>query len=183
MTLRAAWVFLPLALFTGLALMFWKGLGGDPQEIPSALIGQAVSEFTLPEIPGLGVPGLASADLKTGKVSVVNVWASWCGPCRAEHPLLMDLAKQNSIALVGINYKDKPANAAAFLARLGQPFARAGADEKGRAAIDWGVYGVPETFVVDGKGVIRFKWIGPLTAEAIESRLMPEIAKAKAPQP
>jgi cytochrome c biogenesis protein CcmG, thiol:disulfide interchange protein DsbE len=178
---RIGWALLPFAVFGGLALMFWKGLGGDPQEIPSALIGSEVGEFALPEIPGLGLPGLATADLKAGKVSVVNVWASWCGPCRAEHPLLMELAKRSDIALVGINYKDKPDNAAAFLKNLGQPFAKAGADEKGRAAIDWGVYGVPETFVVDGKGVIRYKWIGPLTADAIKANLGPEIEKAKVP--
>ena len=176
---RLLWAFLPLALFAGLAAMFLKGLGSDPKEIPSALIGSKVSAFSLPEIPGLGIPGLTTADLTSGKVSVVNVWASWCGPCRSEHPLLMELAKRADIALFGIDYKDKPDQATAFLAGLGQPFAKAGADEKGRAAIDWGVYGVPETFIVDGKGIIRFKWIGPITQEALAGALAAEIEKAK----
>ena len=176
---RPGLALVPLAVFAGLALFFFKGLGGNPQDIPSALIGATVSEFALPAIPGLNIPGLKTADLKTGNVSVVNVWASWCGPCRGEHPVLMALAKRTDLALVSINYKDRPDQAAAFLNGLGQPFAKAGADERGKAAIDWGIYGVPETFIVDGKGVIRFKWIGPLTEEAIKGAFSAEIEKAK----
>src|SRR4051812_10378479 len=165
---RRGWLaLLPLAAFAALALVFWKGLSGDPSELPSALIGKTVPDFNLDPVPGLtkdgaAVPGLSAADLKSGKVVLVNVWASWCGPCRVEHPLLMSLATRSDVVLVGIDYKDNPANAVRFLGALGQPYARAGADLTGRVAVDWGVYGVPETFIIDGSGVIRFKWVGPL---------------------
>ena len=132
-------------------------------------------------MPGLDVPGFGTVDLKAGKVSVVNVWASWCAPCRIEHPLLMDLAKRKRHPLLGINYKDDPENAARFLGTLGQPFAAVGMDRDGRTAVDWGVYGVPETFVVDGQGMIRYKHIGPLSQEAISGTLADEIEKAKTP--
>jgi cytochrome c biogenesis protein CcmG, thiol:disulfide interchange protein DsbE len=149
--------------------------------VPSALIGKPVPEFSLPAIDGLAVPGLQAADLKMGGVTVVNVWASWCGPCRDEHPLLMKLAQQGGFRLAGIGNKDDPENARRFLGTLGNPFAAIGADRDGRVSIDWGAYGVPETFVVDGKGIIRFKFIGPLSPEAIEKTLLPEIAKAAKP--
>jgi cytochrome c biogenesis protein CcmG/thiol:disulfide interchange protein DsbE len=178
---RLLLVLIPVVVFAAIALLFWKGLSGEPSKIPSALINKPVPEFTLEPVPGVGVPGLAAADLKTGKVSVVNVWASWCAPCRIEHPLLTELAKRNDIALVGINYKDAPENAARFLGTLGQPFAAIGMDSNGRTAVDWGVYGVPETFVVDGQGLIRYKHIGPLTPEAITGSLAAEIEKAKTP--
>ena len=174
-------VLIPVVVFAAIAALFWKGLSGEPSKIPSALINKPVPEFTLAPVPGIGVPGLATADLKAGKVSVVNVWASWCAPCRIEHPLLTELAKRNDIALVGINYKDAPENAARFLGTLGQPFAAIGMDSNGRTAVDWGVYGVPETFVVDGQGLIRYKHIGPLTPEAITGTLAAEIEKAKTP--
>lgn len=176
-------VLLPVILFAGLALIFWKGLSGTPNEIPSALIGRPVPDFALNPVPGLGAPGISSADLKTGKVSVVNVWASWCAPCRVEHPLLTDLAKRPDIQLLGMNYKDEPENAVRFLTTLGQPFAAVGADRSGRTAVDWGVYGVPETFIVDGNGMIRYKHIGPLTAESIAGEIAREIEKAKTPLP
>lgn len=179
---RRLWIVLiPILAFAGLAFLFWRGLSGNPSEIPSALIGKPVPEFTLSAIDGLGVPGFDTAALKSGQVTVVNVWASWCVPCRQEHPLLVELSKRQDIRLFGLNYKDEPENARRFLGMLGQPYAAAGADEDGRAAVDWGVYGVPETFVVDGAGTIRFKWIGPLTPEALSGQLNTEIEKAKTP--
>ena len=172
---------LPGIAFSALALVFWRGLSGNPSEIPSALIGKPVPDFILPAVEGLGVPGFDAAALKSGQVTLVNVWASWCGPCRIEHPVLMELAKRPDIRLFGLNYKDEPENARRFLMTLGQPYAASVADEAGRAAVDWGVYGVPETFVVDGTGVIRFKWIGPLSPEAASGVLSAEIEKAKTP--
>jgi cytochrome c biogenesis protein CcmG, thiol:disulfide interchange protein DsbE len=172
---------IPVVVFAALALLFWKGLSGNPSEIPSALIGKPVPEFNLPAIKDLGPPGFDTAALKAGQVTLVNVWASWCGPCRIEHPMLVELSKRTDIRLFGLNYKDEPANALRFLGTLGQPYAAAGADEAGRAAVDWGVYGVPETFVIDGQGNIRYKFIGPLSPEAIASVLNPEIEKARTP--
>jgi cytochrome c biogenesis protein CcmG/thiol:disulfide interchange protein DsbE len=174
-------VLIPIVVFAALAALFWKGLSGEPSKIPSALIGKPVPEFTLAAVPGLTVPGFTTADLRQGKVTVVNVWASWCAPCRIEHPLLLELAKRSDITLVGINYKDAPENAARFLGTLGQPFAAVGMDADGRTAVDWGVYGVPETFVIDGQGIIRYKHIGPLSPEAIVGPLAAEIEKAKTP--
>jgi cytochrome c biogenesis protein CcmG/thiol:disulfide interchange protein DsbE len=159
--------FLPVAIFAALAILFLVRLfGGDPSRVPSALIGQPVPAFALPPLPGLveegrPVPGLSGADLK-GKVTIINVWASWCVPCRQEHPSLVELAKDPSARLAGIDYKDNPENARRFLGALGNPFAAVGADQSGRAAIDWGVYGVPETFIVGPDGTIRHKHIGPL---------------------
>ena len=172
---------IPVVVFAGLALLFWKGLSGNPSELPSALIGKPVSAFSLPAIEGLAIPGFDSAGLKQGRVTLVNIWASWCGPCRIEHPLLMELSKRGDIRLYGLNYKDDPANAQHFLETLGQPYAAAGADIDGRAGVDWGVYGVPETFVIDGQGFIRFKFVGPLSPDAISAVLNPEIEKARTP--
>lgn len=158
---------LPALVFAALALLFLIRLfAGDPSKVPSALIGRPVPAFALEPLPGLvqagqPVPGLSAADLK-GRVTVVNVWASWCGPCRQEHPALIALGRNPSIRVVGINYKDNPENARRFLGALGNPFAAVGADPSGRTAIDWGVYGVPETFVVGPDGTIRHKHIGPL---------------------
>jgi cytochrome c biogenesis protein CcmG/thiol:disulfide interchange protein DsbE len=174
-------VLLPVILFAALAALFWKGLSGTPSEIPSVLINKPVPDFLLNPVDGLDMPGFGDADLKTGKVTVVNVWASWCAPCRVEHPLLTELAKRPDIQLYGMNYKDEPENAVSFLGTLGQPFAAVGADRDGRTAIDFGVYGVPETFIVDGQGMIRYKHIGPLTAESIAGELAREIDKAKTP--
>ena len=163
---------LPVVLFAALALLFLVRLySGDPSQVPSALIGRPVPAFALEPLEGLQargqpVPGLASDDLK-GRVTVVNVWASWCGPCRDEHPLLMELAGDPSIRVVGINYKDNPENARRFLGRFGNPFAAVGTDPSGRTAIDWGVYGVPEAFVIGPDGTIRHKQIGPLTPGAM----------------
>jgi len=169
----------PLVVFAALAVLFLVRLeqGGDPSLVPSVLIGKAAPPTALPPLEGLDVPGLASADLATGKPMLVNIWASWCAPCREEHPVLEKLAADPRLTVVGINYKDKPDNARAFLGQFGNPYARIGADQNGRTAIDWGVYGVPESFLVDGQGVIRFKFIGPLTEEAVAAQLVPELEK------
>ena len=174
---------LPLILFAGLAALFWFRLGaGDPSKIPSALIGHAAPQTALPPLTGLvsegaQVPGLDPAMFK-GKVSVVNVWASWCVPCHDEAPLLTELGKDKRLQLVGINYKDAPDNARRFLGRYGNPFGVVGVDGNGRAAIEWGVYGVPETFVVGRDGTIVYKLVGPVTPDNINSVLMVEIDKA-----
>ena len=174
-------VLLPVIVFAALAAVFWKGLSGTPNEIPSALINKPVPDFVLDPVDGMKLPGFSDEDLKKGKVTVINVWASWCAPCRIEHPLLTELAKRPDITLYGMNYKDEPQNAVEFLNTLGQPFAAVGMDRDGRTAIDFGVYGVPETFIVDGQGMIRYKHIGPLTAESITGEMAREIEKAKAP--
>lgn len=179
-------VLLPLVVFAALAalFLFQLTLGGDPQKIPSALINKPAPEFDLPPVEnlladGTQVPGFAHADL-AGKISVVNVFASWCVPCRQEHPLLEDLARVDGIQLIGINYKDKPENARRFLGSLGNPYDRIGADAAGRTAIEWGVYGVPETFIVDAKGMIRYKFIGPLSPSTYTEVFLPELKKVMA---
>jgi cytochrome c biogenesis protein CcmG/thiol:disulfide interchange protein DsbE len=179
-------VILPLVVFAALAGLFWHQLtsGRNPQELPSVLIGRAAPAFELPPVEGLAaagapVPGLTRADLQ-GRVSLVNVFASWCAPCRQEHPLLMDLATDDRLLLVGLNYKDDPENAVRFLNGLGNPYALVGSDRNGRVGIDWGVYGVPETFVVGADGTIVYKHVGPLTPESIATRLMPAVEEALA---
>jgi cytochrome c biogenesis protein CcmG/thiol:disulfide interchange protein DsbE len=180
---RPRLVALPLVAFAALAALFWFRLGsGDPSKIPSALIGRPAPQTTLPPLEGLvagnaQVPGLDPAMLK-GKVSVVNVWASWCVPCHDEAPLLTELAKDKRLQLVGINYKDAPDNARRFLGRYGNPYGIVGVDGNGRAAIEWGVYGVPETFVVGRDGTIVYKLVGPVTADNVDSVLKVEIDKA-----
>lgn len=174
-------VVLPVIFFAVFALLLWRGLFGNPSVVPSALIGRPVPEMTLPAVEGLDVPAFDTASLKAGTVTVVNVWASWCGPCRGEHPLLQELAKRSGIRLVGIDYKDEPENARRFLGTLGQPYAAIVSDVNGRAAVEWGVYGVPETFIVDGAGLIRYKWIGAITPEGLTGTLAWEIEKAKTP--
>lgn len=165
---RRPWlVFLPVLLFGALAALFLVRLlsGADPARVPSALVGRPAPAIALPALAGLDRPGLATADL-SGRATVVNVWASWCAPCRVEHPQLMALASEG-VRVVGINYKDEPENARRFLGLLGNPFAAVGADRDGRAAIELGVYGVPETFVVGPDGTIRHKLVGPLTPEGM----------------
>ena len=182
---RSLLVLLPLVIFLALAALFFFRLGsGDPATIPSALIGRAVPQTDLPPIPGLTrdgapVPGLAAAHFK-GAVTLVNVWASWCVPCHDEAPILMQLAEDKRIRIVGINYKDQPDNARRFIGRYGNPFAAAGADANGRASIDWGVYGVPETFVVDRDGRIAHKLVGPITTDNLDKVLKPALEKALA---
>ncbi len=181
---RRLMVLLPLAIFLALCGVFLAQLlsGRDISEIPSALIGEPAPPTRLPPLPGTNLPGLDSQEFP-GKVTLVNVFASWCVPCRDEHPMMMDLARDGRFAVTGLNYKDKPANALKFLAELGNPYTAIGADENGRAGIDWGVYGVPETFVVGKDGRIAYKHVGPLTPASVTGRLMPEIEKALAAQP
>ena len=178
-------VLIPLALFLALALLFVIRLSsGDPSRIPSALIGREAPQTNLPPIAGLqqdGKPvlGLDAASFK-GEVTVLNVWASWCVPCHDEAPLLVKLAGDKRIRVAGINYKDQPDNARRFLGRYGNPFAANGVDSNGRASIEWGVYGVPETFIVGRDGRIAYKLIGPITPENLEAVLKPQIEKALA---
>jgi cytochrome c biogenesis protein CcmG/thiol:disulfide interchange protein DsbE len=166
-----------------LVLLFVALRTGDHQALPSALIGKPVPEFALAPIPNAQgengpIPGFSSAAFKTGKVSILNVWATWCAPCVAEYPLLIELSQQG-IPIYGIYYKDKPEAARRFLATHGNPFRAIGADESGFTAIDFGVYGVPETFVIDGDGKIAFRYPGPLSPEVIEGKIMPAIKKAE----
>jgi cytochrome c biogenesis protein CcmG/thiol:disulfide interchange protein DsbE len=177
---RIAMALLPIVVFAGLAVLFVVGLGrDDPSRVPSVLIGKPAPEFDLPPLEGLTrqgspVPGFATADLQ-GQVTLVNIWASWCGPCRDEHPHLMALSEMDGVRLVGINYKDEPENARRFLGALGLPYAAVGVDRSGRTFVDWGAYGVPETFLVDGQGIIRYKYIGPITPQALTESLLPRI--------
>jgi cytochrome c biogenesis protein CcmG/thiol:disulfide interchange protein DsbE len=181
---RLSWLMaLPLIAFAALAAIFWFRLGnGDPSRIPSALLGHPAPQTALPPLEGLvmdgaQVPGFDPAMFK-GKVSVVNVWASWCVPCHDEAPLLTALGKDKRLQIVGINYKDAPENARRFLGRYGNPFGIVGVDGNGRASIEWGVYGVPETFVVGREGTIVYKMVGPVTPDNIDTVLKAEINKA-----
>jgi len=167
--------YIPLLVFLVMAVFFAIGLTMNPRDIPSPLIGKPVPEFSLPPVKG-GTLGLSSADLR-GEVSIVNVFASWCVACREEHPVLMGLRDKGIVPIHGLNYKDKPDDAQAWLDQLGDPYARTGADISGRVAIDWGVYGVPETFVIDRDGLIVHKHIGAITPEALRKTIMPIIDK------
>jgi cytochrome c biogenesis protein CcmG/thiol:disulfide interchange protein DsbE len=175
----------PLLIFLGVSGLFLFRLGsGDPATLPSALIGHPAPQTLLPPVAGLErdgavIPGLDPVSFK-GAVTIVNVWASWCVPCRDEAPLLMELAHDNRVRLVGINYKDDAENARRFLGRFGNPYAAAGADTSGRAGIEWGVYGVPENFVVGRDGRIAYKLVGPITEGNYDAVLKPEIDKALA---
>ena len=177
---------LPLLLFTALAGLFWYALqGGDPSRLPSALVGKKVPAFTLPPIEGMpsgtsGAQGFSDVDLADGKPTILNVWASWCVPCHAEHPLLMQLAKEPGVRLYGINFKDDAAAARRFLGRYGNPFLRVGADRSGRTAIDFGVYGVPETYVIAGDGKIAYRHVGPLSEAAITEKILPLVQGPRA---
>jgi len=182
---RPLLVFVPLLLFAALvALFLFRLYSGDASLLPSALIGRQVPAFDLPPVEGRAdKQGFSAADLRQGKVTLVNVFASWCVPCHQEHELIMRLSadpvlERAGARLYGIAYKDDPANITRFLAESGDPFARIGADRKGRAAIDWGVYGVPETFIVKGDGTIAYRFVGPLTEDAYRETILPEIEKA-----
>lgn len=170
----------PIIVFAALAAVFLIKLeeGGDPSIVPSALVGQPAPETELPALAGAGLPGVKNADF-LGQVTLVNVWASWCVPCRQEHPALTQLSANKRIRIVGINYKDQPANALSFLAEMGNPYQAIGIDTRGRTAIDWGVYGVPETFLVGRDGTIRYKFVGPIGEDGLKT-LLPEIEKALA---
>jgi len=182
---RRILVLLPLAIFLALAALFLYRLGqGDPSRIPSALIGRPVPDTTLPPLPdlvrdGVAVPGIRSGDFN-GAVTLVNVWASWCVPCHDEAPLLLKMAEDKRFRIVGINYKDQPDNARRFIGRYGNPFAAVGADVNGRASIDWGVYGVPETFVIGRDARIAYKLVGPISPQNLQAALMPAIEKVLA---
>lgn len=164
-----------LLAFLALVAILGIGLTLDPRKVPSPLIGKPVPEFSLPPVKGRTL-GLSSADLK-GEVSLVNVFASWCLSCRDEHPLFMDLRKSGAVPIHGLNYKDQPDDAARWLAELGDPYSRTGADLNGRVAIDWGVYGVPETFLIDREGRIAYKQIGPITPRILDEKLLPLIRR------
>jgi cytochrome c biogenesis protein CcmG, thiol:disulfide interchange protein DsbE len=181
MSWRAA---LPLIGFLFLAGLFVMRLqsGGDPAVLPSPLIGQQAPAFKLAAIPEGDRPGLSDADLRQGKTTVLNFFASWCGPCRLEHPVLKKLAsnealKAMGVKIVGINYKDEPANARTYLASDGNPYSAIGDDLNGRVGIDWGATGVPETFIVRGDGTVAFKYTGPITERALNDIVLPEIEK------
>jgi cytochrome c biogenesis protein CcmG/thiol:disulfide interchange protein DsbE len=169
---------LPLMALVALVAVFAFSIDRDPSLVRSVLIDRPAPAFAMEEVPELGVPGFATADL-VGEVTVVNVFASWCLPCRDEHPLLVELRETTGVRLFGINQSDAPENARAFLAELGNPYDAVGTDRDRRVSIDWGVYGVPETFVVNAGGIITFKHVGPLTPAAVKDGLLPAIAAAR----
>lgn len=169
---------LPLLLFVGVGVAFFLGFERDPRDIPSALIDKPVPDFALPALAS-HKEGLSSPMLK-GDVTLVNVFASWCIPCKAEHPVITRLSKELGVTVRGINYKDKTEDATDWLRRNGDPYASVGADLDGRVSIDWGVYGVPETYLVDRQGRIRFKQVGPLTPQVVEEQLLPMIKHLRA---
>lgn len=176
------WMVIPALGALAVLSVFLLGLQReDGNVLPSTLIDKPAPAFALEPLR-TGEPGLATADLADGQVKLVNIWASWCGPCRVEHPQLMAL-QANGITIHGINYKDQPDNAEAFLYELGDPYTRIGADVTGRAGIEWGVYGVPETFVIDGEGRIVYKHVGPIVVRHIEERILPAIEEARARTP
>jgi len=179
---RRRWLFLlPLAGFLALAAAFGLGLGNDAKTLPSPLLGRPVPAFHLPPVQGRAL-GLSTDDLK-GEVSLVNVFASWCIACREEHPLLMRLKEEGTVPVHGLNYKDRPDDAARWLDKMGDPYARTGADRDGRVAIDWGVYGVPETFVVTRDGHIAYKHTGPISPQALSRIILPLIAELRDERP
>ena len=172
---RRGWLFLlPVGLFALLAAGFYGGLGIDSKVLPSALIDRPAPQFSLPPLND-GEPGFATSDLQ-GQVSLVNTFASWCAPCRAEHRVLTALAATKRVPIYGIDYKDKTEAARAWIAELGNPYTKVGTDD-GRVGIDWGVYGVPETFVVDSAGRIRYKHVGPLTEADVRRTILPVVAQ------
>lgn len=176
-------VFIPGAAFFVLVILFAVIMarpGRDVTEIPSMLLDKPAPQLTLPGVAGLTGPDGAPVpgfDLSVfdGKPVLVNVWASWCVPCRQEHPLLMEMAKRDGVTIAGLNYKDKTPNALSFLSGLGNPYTQVGADQSGRAAIEWGVYGVPESFVIGADGTVLYKHTGPLTPSAIEQEILPRL--------
>ena len=178
--MRRLLIALPLFVFLALAALFYFRLSaGDPSQLPSVLIGKPAPAETLPPLEGLirdgrPVPGLDPAKFQ-GNVTIVNVWASWCEACRDEHPVLVDFAKRGVAPLLGLNYKDRRADALEWLKRFGDPYSTSIVDAEGKVGIDYGVYGVPETYVIDKQGIIRYKRIGPVTPEIVQNKLIPLI--------
>lgn len=168
----------PLIGFLVLVALLYVGLGLDPREVPSPLVGRPAPAFVLPAL-GADAGTVSERDLAGAPVTVLNVWASWCAACVAEHPVLSAWVRRRDLPLVGLNYKDEPDAASAWLARFGNPFHRIAMDREGRVGIDWGVYGVPETFLVDRDGIIRYKHVGPLTPQVIAERLDPLIDRMR----
>lgn len=179
------WVVAPAAIFVAMALLFAFALrSGDPSKLPSALLGKPAPVIELAALDelvegGKPVPGFKTADLAQGKVSVVNFWASWCVPCVQEHPMLIELKRRTGVDVYGVNHKDQATAARRFLGRYGNPFSAVGVDGTGRAAIEWGVYGMPETFVVDGAGRIAYKHVGPISEASLTTRVIPAIEAAR----
>jgi len=167
----------PLAVFAAIAVLLALGLTLNPREIPSPLIGKPVPQFDLPPVRGRDL-GLETSDLK-GEVSIVNVFASWCVSCKEEHPVFMEMKRERLVPIHGLNYKDRPEDAQKWLDAMGDPYMRTGADIDGRVAIEWGVYGVPETFVIDREGKIAYKHIGPITPKLLDETLRPLIARLR----
>jgi cytochrome c biogenesis protein CcmG/thiol:disulfide interchange protein DsbE len=176
---------LPVLIFVAVAGFFAMALrSGDPNLVPSTLVGRQAPATTFPPVDGLEVDGsqvlgFSSADLAKGQVSVVNFWASWCQPCVEEHPLLVQLKRDSGVEIYGVNYKDKASAARHFISRYGNPFTAVGSDAEGRGAIEWGVYGMPETFVVDGTGKVVYKHVGPISSDSMATKLLPAIEKAR----
>lgn len=182
------WVMAPVFIFLALAALFAFALKtGDPSKLPSALIGKPAPQIDLKPLEGLvdaggaAIPGFTSADLGKGRVSVVNFWASWCVPCVQEHPVLIALQKRTGVDVYGVNYKDQTEAARRFIGLHGNPFKAVGVDGNGRGAIEWGVYGMPESFVIDGQGRIAYKHVGPLSEETLAEKIIPAIEAAKKP--
>lgn len=168
----------PVAIAAALGAAFYWGLWNKDDRLPSTMIGRPVPEFALPPIEGRS-DGLSTADLM-GQVSLVNVWASWCVPCRVEMPLLGELAATGTVRIYGVNYKDDADAALGFLEELGDPYTRIGADRNGRVSIDWGVYGLPETFVIDAQGRIAYKHVGPFNRRSLEEDILPVVRRLQA---
>ena len=173
---RLSLALVPIIVLIGLVWLFAANINRDTNLVPSVMLDKPAPTFDLPPIVGLGTPGFDSASLK-GQVTLVNVFASWCIPCRDEHPILMELAK-TGIPIYGINQKDAPENARAFLADLGNPYEKIGADTSGRVSIDWGVYGVPESFVINAKGIITYKHTGPISEWSLKNSVLPALKAA-----
>ena len=178
--MRALKFVLPLAIFLAIGAFLYRGLDRDPREIPSPLIGKPAPEFELPllgELTKTWSPGQMR-----GQVWLLNVWGSWCTACQVEHPLLLELARNKTVPLVGLAWKDMPDNSKAWLTKLGDPYTKTVLDFKGKVAIDYGVYGAPETFLIDKQGVVRYKHVGPISREVLDTRLLPALAKAQGGQ-